>query len=139
MFFLNSSEEHALISIIFLVWIGGDDTEDNRDDDAADDNLDNTSLDSDDMADPGGAAAAARSGACHVYHTKPIIPTFAGEASNIFEMSILAQEFVDSFLGYCQHDLITQDKRLNNLDQCLTGVAKKWYGTDIEFVGNFTD
>ncbi len=51
---------------------------------------------------------------------KPIIPTFAGEGSNNFEINTLAQEFVDRFLNYCQHTHIAQDKRLDNLDKCLT-------------------
>ncbi len=33
----------------------------------------------------------------------------------------------------------THDKRLENLDQCLTGVAKKWYRTETKFVGDFTN
>ena len=47
--------------------------------------------------------------------------------------------FIDSFLGYCQHARITQDKRLDNLDHCLTGVAKKSYRVETKFVGDFTD
>ena len=111
-----------------------DDAEGNSDSDA-DDEVSDASSDSDDMADPG-AAAAAGGGAGR---TKPIIPTFNGEGNNIFEISTLAQEFIDSFLGYCQHARIAQDKRLDNLDQCLTGVAKKWYRTETKFVGDFTN
>ncbi len=111
-----------------------DDAEDNLDNDA-DDEIDDTSLDSDDMADPGGAAAAGGGAG----RTKHIIPTFAGEGNNIFEISSLAQEFIDSFLGCCQHAHIAQDKRLDNLNQCLTGVAKKWYRTETKFVGAFPD
>ncbi len=87
------------------------------------------------MADPGGAAAAGGGAG----RTKPIIPTFAGKGNNIFEISSLAQEFIDSFLGYCQLARITQDKRLDNLDQCVTGVAKKWYRTETKFEGAFPD
>ncbi len=68
--------------------------------------------DSVDMADPGGGTAAGGGAGS----TKPFIPTFAGEGSNIFEISTLAQEFVNSFLGYCQQACITQDKGLDNLD-----------------------
>ena len=112
-----------------------DDDAENSSDSEAEDEVNNTSSDSDDMMDPG-AAAAAGGGAGR---TKPIIPTFAGEGNNIFEISTLAQEFIDSFLGYCQHARIAQDKRLDNLDQCLTGVVKKWYQTETKFVGDFTD
>ncbi len=112
--------------------------EEAADGDGAGDSSDNAAddkLDSDNMADPG-AAAAVGGGAGS---TKPIIPTFAVQGNNIFEISTLAQEFIDSFLGYCQHARIAQDKRLDNLDQCLTGVAKKWYQTETKFVGDFTD
>ncbi len=112
-----------------------DDDAENSSDSEAEDEVNNTSSDSDDMMDPG-AAAAAGGGAGR---TKPIIPTFAGEGNNIFEISTLAQEFIDSFLGYCQHARITHDRKLENLDQCLTRVAKKWYRTETKFVGNFTD
>ncbi len=53
-------------------------------------------------------------------------------------MSTLAQEFIDSLVGFCQHAHIAQDKRLDNLNQCLTGVAKKWYQKETMFVGSFT-
>ncbi len=86
-------------------------------------------------ADSNGAEAAG-GGAGRI---KPILPTFAGEGNNIFEKSSLAQEIIDSFVGYCQHARIVQDKRLDNLDQCLTGVAKKWYRTETKFVGPFPD
>ncbi len=72
------------------------------------------SVDFDAMAYPGGAAGGGSG------HIKPIKPTFAGEGNNIFEISTLAQKFVDSFLGYCQHARNAQDTRLENLDQCLT-------------------
>ncbi len=112
----------------------GDGAEDSSDFNA-DEEVDDASSDSDDMADPGGAkAAGGRTG-----RTKPIIPTFTGKGNNIFEISTFAQEFIDSFLGSCQHARITQDKRLDNLGQCLTGVAKKWYWTETKFVGDFTD
>ncbi len=111
-----------------------DDDADGSSDDEADDEVSDASSDSD-MADPG-AAAAAGGGAGR---TKPIIPTFAGEGNNIFEISNLAQEFIDSFLGSCQHARISRDRMLDNLDQCLTGVAKKWYRTETKFVGHFTD
>ncbi len=111
-----------------------DDDPDGSSDDEADDEVSDASSDSD-MADPG-AAASAGGGAGR---TKPIIPTFAGEGNNIFEISTLAQEFIDSFLGYCQHARIARDRRLENLDQCLTGVAKKWYRTETKFVGDFPD
>ncbi len=61
--------------------------------------------------DPGGAAAAGGGAG----RTKPIIPTFAG--NNIFDISSLTQEFIDSFLGYCLHARIARDKRLKNLTQ----------------------
>ncbi len=89
----------------------GDDSGDSSDNDADSDD----ELDSDDMADKGAAAAAGGG----VVRTKPIIPTFTGEDNKIFEISTLAQEFIESFLGYCQHARITQDKKLDNLDQCL--------------------
>ncbi len=100
----------------------GDGAEDSSDNDATDDDLDNTSFDFDDMADPGGAAAAGGEAGC----TKPITPTFAGEGSNIFEISSLAQEFTDSFLNYCQHVRIAQlqERRLKNLNQCLTQLPR---------------
>ncbi len=104
-------------------------------DDETEEEVDDTSLDSKDMADPGGATAVGGGAG----RTKPIILTFAGEGNNIFEISTLAQEFIDSFLVYCQHACITQDKRLENLDQCLTGVAKKWYRTETKIVGAFPD
>ncbi len=85
--------------------------------------------------DPGGAAAAGGGAG----RTKPIIPTFAGEGNNIFEISSLTQEIIDSFLGYCLHARIARDKRLKNLTQCLTGVAKKWFRTETKFVGDFTN
>ncbi len=107
----------------------GDDAGDGSDNNADD------KVDSNDMADPE-AAAAAGGGAGR---TKPIIPTFAGKGNNIFKITTLAQEFIDSVLGYCQHARITQDKRLGNFELCLTGVAKKWYRTETKFVGNFTD
>ena len=97
--------------------------------------MSNASSDSDDMGDPGGAAAAGGGGG----GTKPIISTFAGEGSNIFEISTLTQEFIDSFFGYCQHARIAHDRRLENLDQCLTGVAKKWYRTETKIVCDFTN
>ncbi len=112
-----------------------DDDAENSSDSETDDEVSNAFSDSDDMADPG-AAAAAGGGAGR---TKSIIPTFAGEGNNIFEISTLTQEFIDSFLGYCQHARITHDRRLENLDQCLTGVAKKWYRTETKFVGDFTN
>ena len=112
-----------------------DDDAENSSDSETDDEVSNAFSDSDDMADPG-AAAAAGGGAGR---TKSIIPTFAGEGNNIFEISTLTQEFIDSFLGYCQHARITHDRRLENLDQCLTGVAKKWYRTETKFVGDFAD
>ncbi len=112
-----------------------DSAEGSSDDETEEEVDDTSSSDSDDMADPGGAAAAGGGAG----RTKPIIPTFAGEGNNIFEISSLAQEFIDSFLGYCQHARIAQDKRLDNLDKCLTGVAKKWYRTETKFVGAFPD
>ncbi len=111
-----------------------DDTEGSSDSEA-DNEVSDASSDFDDMADPG-AAAAAGGGAGRM---KPIMPTFTGEGSNIFEISTLAQEFIDSFLGYCQHARITHDRRFDNLDQCLTGVAKNWYRMETKFVGDFTD
>ncbi len=71
--------------------------------------------------------------------TKPIIPTFNGEGKNIFKISTLVQEFINGFIGYCQHAHVAQDMRLDNLDQCLTRVAKKWYQTETKFVGAFPD
>ena len=112
----------------------GDFTGDSSDNNA-DDEVDDASSDSDDMADPGGAAAAGGGAG----HTKPNTPTFSGEGNNIFKISTLSQEFIDSFLGYCQHACIAQDKRLDNLNQCLTGVAMKWYRMETKFLGNFTD
>ena len=112
----------------------GHGAEDSSDNDA-DNEVDDTCSDSDDMADPGGAAAAGGGAG----RTKPIIPTFTGKGNNIFEISTFAQEFIEGFLGYCQHARVEEDKRLDNLDQCLTGVAKKWYQTEAKFVGNFTD
>ncbi len=112
----------------------GDSSADSSDNDA-DDEVNDVFSDSDNMADLEGAAAAGGGAG----RTKPIIPTFTGKGKNNFEISTLAQEFIDSCLGYCQHARIAQDKRLNNLDQCLTGVAKKWYRTKTKFVGDFTD
>ncbi len=112
-----------------------DGSEDSSVNKATDNSVYDVSLDSDDMVDLGGAAAAG-GGAGHI---KLIMPTFTGEGSNIFEISTLEQEFIDSFLSYCQHAHVVQDKRLNNLDQCLTGVVKKWYRTETKFVDNFTE
>ncbi len=88
-----------------------DSAEDNSDNETEDD-VDDASSDSDNMADPGGTEA----GGGGAGRTKPIIPTFTGEGNNIFEISSLTQEFIDSFLGYCQHARITQDKRPDNRD-----------------------
>ncbi len=101
----------------------------------ADDKKNDASSYCDNMADRGGAAAAGGGAGC----TKPIIPTFAGKGNNIFVVSTFTQEFIDSFLGYCQHAHITQGRRLRNLDQCLTGMAKKWYRMETKFVGAFPD
>ena len=95
----------------------------------ADNKINNAS--SNDMADPGGATAAGVGAG----RTKPVISSFTGEGSNIFDKYPRTR----IHLQFPRHAPITQERRHKNLDQCLTGVAKKWYCAETKLVGNFTD